>query len=242
MAVLDRLTVLAGQHPILSTVDVDYVKNKGVHRCLLPGDLLYRSGDAADGLHFVLAGALQIEYPEPKQIRGRAITIVVAPGVLGECQTIYRRPWSGTGVTIKELDVVTFDRVALFDLFARYPTAAKSLYCELAWQFLGAIDRRRAEPVLEPCDQVRNYLLDLCSVFSTPGAKNPWLPVTQKDLADVCGLRRETIVRLLNRWRKAKQIESCRGKIKLKPSFARRKSASSVSIISRLHDPTLELP
>jgi CRP-like cAMP-binding protein len=237
MALLERLTELAGRHPILSTIPAELTRRRGVHRCLTPGELLYRSGDAADGIYFLLVGALQIEYPNRGAVRGRAITIVLAPGVLGECQTIYRRSWSGTGVALTELDVITFDRAALFDLLARDPSTAKALYCELAWQFLGAIDRRRVEPVLEPEDQIRNYLHDLRTVFATPGDPHPWLPVTQNDLARACALRRETVVRLLTRWREADRIESRRGQIRMKPRFARRRPRHLVSIISRAHDP-----
>lgn len=237
MAVLERLTTLAREHPILSTIPQELVSRRGVHRCLLPGELLYRSGDVANGIHFVLSGALQIEYPKRGAIRGRAITIVTAPGVLGECQTIYKRAWSGTGVALTDLDVISFDRAALFDLLAQHPSTAKALYCELAWQFLGAIDRRRVEPALEPEDQIRNYLLDLRSVFAGPSDANPWLPVTQNDLARACDLRRETVVRLLTRWRGLKKTESRRAQIRLKPSFARRRPRHLVSIISRAHDP-----
>jgi len=238
MAVLDRLISLARQHSILSTVPPEFVHRRGVHRCLLPGELLYRSGDAADGIHFLLSGSLQIEYPKRGVTRGRAIAIVTAPGVLGECQTIYRRSWSGTGVALTNLDVITFDRAALFDLLAQHPSTAKALYCELAWQFLGAIDRRRVEPALEPQQQVRSYLLDLRAVFSSPDDHNPWLPVTQSDIARACALRRETVARLLTRWRATNKIESRRGQVRLQPSFARRRPKQLISIISRAHDPT----
>lgn len=234
MAILDRLKTLACGHPVLAQISGSFIERRGIHRCLAPGELLYQSGVAANGIHFVLRGALQIEYPRRGATRGRAIAIVTAPGVLGECQTIFRREWSGTGVSLQELDVITFERAALFELLHDFPMTATALYCELAWQFLAVIDRRRAEPVLEPQQQVRDYLLDLRTIFSSAENSNPWLPVTQSEVARSCGMSRETVARMFAQWRAKKKVESKRGRVRLTAS--QRRSKRSVSIISRAHD------
>ncbi len=235
VAMRRELQALLATHPFLADLDQALLARHGVHVSLERGATLYTSGRHADAVHFLLRGALQIEYPEKRAARGRVITIVTAPGVLGECQTLYGRPWTGTGVAVTELDALVLDGESFWQLLSREPRLTKRLYCELAWQFLGAIDRRRVEPAHDPATRLRNYLVDLHRVFAEIDPSfSGWIPALQRDLARACELRRETVVRIVAQWRKSGAIDSRRGCLRLHPRLLR--AASGPSLISRLSE------
>jgi CRP-like cAMP-binding protein len=216
VAMRERLLAPVRSHPILASLDEAWIVAHGSMLSLRRGAPLYVSGKAANAVYFVLRGALQIEYPERGASRGRVIAIVMAPGVIGECQTLYRTRWTGTGVALTDLDLFVLEREALLRMLVSTPRVAALLYCELAWQFLGAIERRRLEPDQDPAARLSNYLVDLHRATAEQDPSfSGWIPVIQSELGRACGLRRETVLRVFTDWRRKKLIESRRGQVRL---------------------------
>jgi CRP-like cAMP-binding protein len=229
-----RLLALVRAHPILAELDDHWLLAHGSMLALRQGAVLYASGKKANAVYFLLRGALQIEYPERRAVRGRVVAIVLAPGLLGECQTLYRQPWTGTGVALTDLDVFVMDRAALLRLLVEAPRVGALLYCELAWQYMGAISRRRLEPERDPASLVVGYLADLHRVLAvTEPSFSGWIPALQRDLGRACGLRRETVLRILDEWRRHGLVETRRGQVRLKRALLR---TAAPSLIARMNE------
>lgn len=157
---------------------------------------LYVSGEPARYVYAILEGALQIEYPKPGEARGVVVAMLKAPSVLGECQALHGRPWSGTGVALVPTMAIGIDTRLLERTVTQHPALGMSLYREVTLRFLMAIDTWKAEPVTAVDKQLARYLVSCLEATDT----DKTLRVSQAALGRATGLRRETINRVLKRW------------------------------------------
>lgn len=157
-------------------------------------ELVYRSGDPAMRLHIVLDGAIQIESPDIEGVRGRAVAIAIAPSIIGECQVLHRRAWSGTGVALTTTSVLCLSREAWMSIVQQCPEVAVGLYEELTYRFLEVIDHRRSSRNAGPSETLARYLCDLRRVFPSG------IPPNQSALGQATAIRRETVNRVFRDW------------------------------------------
>jgi CRP-like cAMP-binding protein len=166
-------------------------------------ELLYGSGDRADRVFVLLAGALQIEYPLDGSQRGKVTAMLLAPGFLGECQVLCERAWSGTGVAVTDLIALGIRKPRFVELISAQPLLTLGLYFELAGRFLNAIESWRHEPAHGPELSVARYLLARRDVLAHLSRRDVELIVVrQVDLARATGIRPETVNRVLAKWAK----------------------------------------
>lgn len=161
-------------------------------------EALYVSGEQARCVYAILEGALQIEYPKPGETRGVVVTMLKAPAVLGECQALHGRPWSGTGVALVPLTAIGIDTRLLERTVTQNPALGMSLYREVTARFLNAIDTWKAEPVTAVHQQLARYIVSCLEATGVSDA----LIIPQAVLGRATDLRRETINRVLKRWQR----------------------------------------
>ncbi|MEO1174618.1 MAG: Crp/Fnr family transcriptional regulator, partial [Myxococcota bacterium] len=167
------------------------------------GEFLYESGAPASRVFAVLEGTLQIEYPNPGEVRGRAVAILPAPSMLGECQVLHRQSWTGTGVALAPLTALAIAREVLEALVLQEPRFALALYRELSGRFLHAIESWRASPSHGPEQTLARYLVAYCEIAELERD----IPLRQVTLGQATGLRRETVNRVLKRWEREGWVE-----------------------------------
>ncbi|MEO0813872.1 MAG: Crp/Fnr family transcriptional regulator, partial [Myxococcota bacterium] len=198
-------------HPLLGLLSfegIERIRNQGRAVFLEPGERLYTASEPANRVFALLEGAIQIEYPAPGEIRGRAVTMLSAPSMLGECQVLNGRSWSGTGVALAPVTALGLGRELLESLVLDEPRFALALYRELSERFLHAIDSWKTTPARDPSQTLARYLIAYCHVSESDGH----VPLRQAALGQATGLRRETVNRLLKRWERDGLVElSARG-------------------------------
>lgn len=191
-------TRLAG-HPVFRDVPAAaiaaLVSDATLHY-LNAGEALYEANSRADTIFVVLEGCLQIEYPKPGETRGVVTAMLGAPSVLGECQVLHDRPWSGTGVALVPLLAVGIGAALLERTMMQHPVLGIALYREVTLRFLNAIDAWKAAPVRSVEEQLARYMAGAMEALASDSA----LPFSQAVLGRATGLRRETINRILARW------------------------------------------
>jgi CRP-like cAMP-binding protein len=187
-------------HPLfvgLPEAEIDRLLGRVREAHYEPGEVIYGSGQPAHSVSVVISGALQIEYPPEGELRGPVTALIVAPAVVGECQVLSERVWSGTGVALTEVSVLGFDRAGWLALLETSPELGRRLYLELAGRFLLAIETWRGQPSLTPPALLARYAAGVAIAYRRVGLDAPALPTNQKDLARATGLTRETINRAL---------------------------------------------
>jgi CRP/FNR family transcriptional regulator len=202
-AELATIRDLLARHPLLTLVPASKrrtIVGQAAAIFMERGEILYVAGDPADRIYVVLEGALQIEYPERQNRRGRVAAILEAPALLGECQVLHGLPWSGTGVVLRPLVALGIHKEQLEALILAHPRFALQLYREVTWRFLRAIEGWKASPSVTPERALARYVLGHLVALGTSRRTCPALALTQQELGRASGLRRETVNRLLRRW------------------------------------------
>jgi len=190
------------QHPVfagLPSEALELLVNKATIFYLDTGETLYEANAKANHFFAILDGAIQIEYPKPDELRGVVVTMLGAPSVVGECQLLHDRPWSGTGVAVRPVIAIGLDQNLLEQTILANPRFGVSLYREVTLRFLNAIDSWKSQPVRSVEEQLARYVAG--ALEATAQADS--LPFNQTELGRATGLRRETINRVLSRWEKS---------------------------------------
>ncbi len=130
-AALDRaaLRALAG--------DADMVE-------LVPGQVLFRAGDASDGGYVVAGGSLELTPEEP----GAAVRQVAAGALVGEMTLLVNLPRSALALATEPTQLLHVRRSHLLKILEGRPQSAlrlKELFARRLDTFLGELDQVRRE-------------------------------------------------------------------------------------------------
>ncbi|MEZ4272133.1 MAG: Crp/Fnr family transcriptional regulator [Myxococcota bacterium] len=196
------------QHPIMRHVRASELRHLATTNAVLhldTGELLHAAGQRADRIFVLLGGALQIEYPKPGEQRGPVIAILQAPGLLGECQVMHDRCWSGTGVALRSITALGLHRETMEELISGYPAFALNVYRELTLRFLRAIEAWKHAPTVQPPERLARYIISYLEAVD-PQVQHNEVALRQTELGRATDLRRETINRLLRKWEAEKRL------------------------------------
>jgi 2-oxoglutarate dehydrogenase E1 component len=130
----------------LSADDQWVVASIARERTLRAGEVLFREGDAADGIYVLISGALRVE-------RGGKVLALVQPGhVVGEMAVVDGQPRSADVIAHLDTELLLVPAAEFQDLLSRRPAMSRTLLHEVA-------DRlRQASARQEKVDQlVRAY-------------------------------------------------------------------------------------
>jgi CRP-like cAMP-binding protein len=207
---------------------------------LEPGELLYEAGRPAHRVYALLEGALQIEYPLPGASRGAVTAILVAPHILGECQVLHARPWSGTGMALCPVTALGVREQELERLALTHAAFGLALYREVTLRFLNAIDAWKERPARTPAASLARYVVGCLEAVGQGAARRGELPMTQLELAQAAGLARETVNRVLSGWERKRLVtRGAQGLARV--DLARlRKLAGKGSLVQRLDGRAVE--
>jgi CRP-like cAMP-binding protein len=211
MKPIAEVATLLERHPLFSKLPASargILVREGTRIDLDRGELLYEAGQPARGFFALLKGAVQIEYPSGPEAKRFAAALLPAPAFLGEAQVLHDRPWSATGTALFSSVLLGIKPKTLENISEIHPQLAWSLYRELAWRFLGAIDAWKYQQLATPEELLARYLVSYAivhqKVFPELAVQ---VDVNQQFLARATSLRRETVNRLLGRWQRNGWLE-----------------------------------
>ena len=153
--------------------------------------VLYRAGDAPDGLFFILAGRVRVMRPVGEKVR--LLHTEKAGGILGEIPVFGGGPFPGTAVAVQATRCAHLSLQALQRLMRDEPDFAAFALKRLATRARALIARIDELTTTTMTARVARYILNM------PAAGTPQfsLGISQQELAQDFGTAREVIVRAL---------------------------------------------
>jgi CRP-like cAMP-binding protein len=179
-------------------------------RRLPKGSLVFFQSDPGDALYLVLSGSIAILLTSPD---GRELVIneVRSGDFFGELSIITHQPHSASAITREKSDLVMIPAAPFLELLDCQPTVVRSLLEITAQRLYASSSRESALAFLDAAGRVVRYLLQLDQENSEKG----YMVLSQEELAQRTGLARQTVAKILGRWRRAGWLLTGRGRIML---------------------------
>lgn len=180
-------------------------------RQLPKGSILFFQDDPADGLYVVRSGSVTIHVVGSD---GRELIIgEMRPGdYFGELALITGRPRSTNASTSLKSELILIPGDLFLALLDDYPKMVRSVLQVTVERLYACTQRESALAFLDATARVARTLLQLEQQSDAPGG---YITISQKDLAGRTGLTRQTVAKILGRWRRAGWLLTGRGRIVL---------------------------
>jgi CRP-like cAMP-binding protein len=177
------------------------------------GEVIFREGDAGDAVYFVLNGRVKLQR---HTLQGRDVVVdVLGPGrVFGIMAAVTKSRYSAEAQALENAVLAEVLRSDFMEILSKYPSVAVRTSQELAERLRSANELINTLAVEKVDRRIAFILIKLARVSSgTP--EEIELPLTRQDIADMAGTTVETAIRVINRFKKAKMIETRRGRIRI---------------------------
>lgn len=202
------------------------LREHGSARTFRNGHALFSEGDVADRVFLIERGWITIRTSGLDG--GEIIVGLRGPGeIVGELSAIDGQPRTATAVAIDEVVAVVAPARALTTALKDDPSAGDELVRLLAAR-LRESDRHRIEyTMLDTMSRVARRLLELAERFGEPtdyGIRVE-LPLSQEELASLCGSSREATVKALRTLREVAGVTTGRKMVELHDVAALRRHA-----------------
>jgi CRP/FNR family transcriptional regulator, cyclic AMP receptor protein len=199
--------------PVFADCD-DAVLRKLAATCRLrhlpKGSMVFFQGDPGEALYLVLSGSISIILTSPD---GRELVInEVRPGdFFGEISIITKQPHSASAITREKSELIMIPAVPFLELLDCQPLAVRRLLESTAQRLYASSSRESALAFLDAAGRIVRILLQL----DQENAEKGYMILSQEELAQRTGLTRQTVAKILGRWRRAGWLLTGRGRIML---------------------------
>lgn len=203
---LEKTPFFGGLEPEL----LRHVRRAGVRR----GQPLFRKGDPSDALYGLLQGQLKLVGGSNP---AREVTLaLVAPGELvGELGIALGAPRHASAVALAHCELAAIDRRLLETLLERRPELRTGLNEAASRAALRLAERAEDVAFLSIETRLEKALDDLAARFGESVERGTRIRLRQRDLADVLGVSRESVNRILTAFHAQGRLELGRGSIVL---------------------------
>ncbi len=199
------------------------------HRTVPKGQAVFNEGEQGDCLYLLEHGKIAIRVTTPL---GQVATLrlLIAGDVFGELAVISPARRNATAVALEDVTVRTVHRDQMAALRAKNPAVDQVLVQALTAE-VRRLSRQLLQTMYVPLPQrIAGCLLDLADAYATnTGAVN--VPLTQEDIAGLCGTTRPTTNQVLKQLQLDGVIELARGRIIVLDQQALRASADAGSAL-----------
>ncbi len=177
------------------------------------GEIVFREGDAGEAVYFVLNGRVKLVRHTSQ---GRDVVVdVLGPGrVFGIMAVVSRSKYSAEAQALENTVLAKIPRVEFMEMLSKYPSVAVKTSQELAERLRSANELINTLAVEKVDRRIAFILLKLARV-SRGDPEEIELPLTRQDIADMAGTTVETAIRVINRFKRARMIETYRGRIRI---------------------------
>ena len=181
-------------------------------RTFARGEVVFHEGDPGDTIHFVEHGHLSVRVSTPY---GDTATLrIVGPGEhFGELALIALAPRSATVTALEPTQTLTLHRDQLQRLRDDNPEIDRAILEAMVHEvrrLSGALLEAMYVPIAE---RLPRRLLELARSYPPDATGRAVIPLTQDDLAGLCGTTRPTVNQLLGRLADKDVLEVTRGRI-----------------------------
>jgi CRP/FNR family cyclic AMP-dependent transcriptional regulator len=197
---------------------LDLLARSSRHRQVPKGSILFFQNDPADELYVVRSGSVAIFISSSD---GRELVLgEMRPGnCFGELALITGQPRSTSAVTLLKSELLIIPSQLFLDLMDDRPEMIRSLLDLTAQRLYASTQRESALTFLDAPARLARILRQLSEMSEAPGG---YITISQKGLARRTGLTRQTVAKILGRWRRAGWLLTGRGRVVLLDKVALR--------------------
>ena len=165
------------------------------------GETIFREGEPADRIHFVVLGRVKIV----KAAGGRDVILeILGPGEpVGAVAVFERRPFPAGAVTIEGTSILSIPEREFFQLLESRPEMMRRLLAGLTYRLI-MVNKRLADMTGSAEYRAARLFLTLADRVGTQqeGGLFIPMPLSRQEIADLIGTTLETAIRLMSRWQK----------------------------------------
>ena len=180
---------------------------------LATGEILFLAGDPGDGCYRLNEGLLKVSIVSPAG--AERILAILGPGsIVGDMAMIDGRLRSASVSALHDCKLSFVSRAAFEAFVAKQPEIYKYLFVLVAERLRKTDQLVAAASFLPLKGRVARALLDLAKAFGhelDDGRIVIRQKINQSDIADIAGIARENVSRILNEWMRTKLVTRLSG-------------------------------
>ena len=192
--------------PSLGSDDIDFLQKHSSVIKLKKGQNLFISGDSPRSIYAVANGCLKIV--RESQDGGNVIMRIVGPGqIVGMREIFGETNYSRTSVSLKETEVFSIDKEAIFSLFKKNPLFSVQ-FLKIFCEEISLLEQRiEADLYKSAKTRVASVIYNLYLLFGSENSKTFEPPVNRKDISELADVTPETVSRAIADFKKNKVLE-----------------------------------
>ena len=171
------------------------------------GETIFREGDPADRIHFVILGRVKIV----KAAGGRDVILeILGPGEpVGAVAVFERRPFPAGAVTLEPSSILSIPEREFFVLLENTPEMMRHVLAGLTYRLM-MVNKRLADLMGSAEHRAARLFLTLADRVGIAQGSAVKIPLTlsRQEIADLIGTTLETAIRLMSRWQKEDVIQT----------------------------------
>ncbi|HEX6083527.1 MAG TPA: Crp/Fnr family transcriptional regulator [Thermoanaerobaculia bacterium] len=165
------------------------------------GETIFREGEPADRIHFVVLGRVKIV----KSAGGRDVILeILGPGEpVGAVAVFERKPFPAGAITLEGTSILSIPEREFFQLLETRPEMMRRLLAGLTYRLI-MVNKRLADMTGSAEYRAARLFLTLSDRVGTPADGGVFIPLalSRQEIADLIGTTLETAIRLMSRWQK----------------------------------------
>ena len=174
---------------------------------------LFLAGDPGDGCYRVNEGLLKISIASPNGAE-RILAILGSGSIVGDMAMIDGRPRSASASALRDCQLSFVSRSVFDAAVAKQPEIYEYLLILLAERLRKTDQLVAAASFLHLKGRVARALLDLAKAFGRDVGQDRVViqqKISQSDIADIAGIARENVSRILSKWMRSKLVTRLSG-------------------------------
>ncbi len=194
---------LLGQAPLFSVLqpgDLHLLASQFYAVRFSRGDVLFRFGEPAERLFLIEKGKVKLTIPSPQGAE-LFVGILGRGEIFGELSIIDRGPRAMSARAMQDLDVVALGADAFWTILEDHPAFARRLLELMARRLRRADERTQDLVFFDAPTRLARKLLELAdehgTAYGTDGQVRIAVKVTQEEMAQMIGVTRGSVNRLL---------------------------------------------
>jgi CRP/FNR family transcriptional regulator len=192
----------------LSSEEMEQVNRVAIERHYPKGATIFLEGEESDGFYIVVSGLVKIIKLHGDG-REKTLDLIREGEVLGEMTIVGSNLRSATAIVVKQTNMIVFPGKSFQNLMADMPVLAANIIEILSERLRSANSQIEALSFLNARSRVIYNLIHLVREQNTAGeGKTAIIPrLSQSEMANLCGVSRQVVNKVLNELRLGRFIE-----------------------------------
>jgi CRP/FNR family cyclic AMP-dependent transcriptional regulator len=206
----------------LSHEELSTIREKLSMRRLKKNEIILREEDANKFMYIILRGRVKVIQTTEE---GREIVLSIhgAGDTFGEVSLIDGKTAQARVVAVADSLIAIISKEDFYELYHSHSKVMDNLLMLFCARFRESIDNIKMLNLNNADQRMQMLFIKLMHHYGDPDAGGMALKIklTHSDLANMSGLTRETVTRIMNKWQKDGLIEVKNRIIRLKPDFVK---------------------